>query len=185
MASAPRDRLRLFLDASILIKAASFPRLPFEIVRLGMRGEVGIVLSPLVIGSAAHHVESKYPDQLELLRRVLHRLQHELVADPGPERVAAERDLCRDESDVPVALAAIDAGVDYLVTTDRDLTVLDQTTARLRERVQVITPLALVRYVLKWPEAQIQARIHRQWRELTGEEWQELEIDPGGSRSVP
>lgn len=47
MASAPRDRLRLFLDASI--KAASFPRLPFEIIRLGMRGEVGIVLSPLVI----------------------------------------------------------------------------------------------------------------------------------------
>ena len=50
------SELRLFLDATILIRAVSFPRLPFEVVRLGLRGEVHVILSPLVLASARVHV---------------------------------------------------------------------------------------------------------------------------------
>jgi predicted nucleic acid-binding protein len=169
MVSAPlerRSKLRLFLDATILIKAASFPRLPFEILRLGLAGEIGIILSPLVIDSARRHVERLYPGQLPLLEQVLEQLQYESVPDPDVERVNLHRDLCRDESDVPVILAAADARVDYLVTNDRDLTALDKSTERLRELVRVITPLALLRHVLHWPEERIEAAIHRNWRDL-------------------
>jgi predicted nucleic acid-binding protein len=74
---SPTAKLRLFLDVTILIKAVSFPRLPFEIVRLGARRDVSIVLSA--------------------------------------ERIRESRGLCRDEDDIGVALAAIDAAVDYLV----------------------------------------------------------------------
>jgi hypothetical protein len=76
---------------------------------------------------------------------------------------------------VPVVLAAVDGRADYLVTNDRDLTVEDASTARLRERVNVITPLALLRHVLGWSEARIEAAIHRQWHELRAEDWRGLE----------
>lgn len=112
MAGAPPERLRLFLDATILIRAVSFPRLPFEVLRLGLRGEVGVVLSSLVIASARLHVGRPYPDQLPLLERVLARLDDEEVADLDAERVGLHRELCRDESDVPIVLAAVDARVD-------------------------------------------------------------------------
>ncbi len=66
-----------------------------------------------------------------------------------------------------MVLAAADARVDYLVTNDRDLTATDESTATLRELVNVITPLALLRHVLGWPETRIEAAIHRNWREPT------------------
>lgn len=172
MVGAQADRpgkLRLFLDVTVLIRAVSFPRLPFEILRLGLAGEVEIVLSPLVIESARRHVERLYPGQSPLFDQVLEQLDYQEVPDPDVERVRQHRDLCRDESDVPVILAAADARVDYLVTNDRDLTVLDASTRRLRELVRVITPLALLRHVLQWPEARIEAAIHRNWRDLASD----------------
>ena len=173
MADALPERaseLRLFLDATILIRAVSFPRLPFEVVRLGLCGEVHVILSPLVLASARVDVSRLYPQQLPLLQRVLERLDYEEVADPDGQRVARNLDICRDESDVPVVLAAADAHVDYLVTNDRDLTATDASTARPRQLVRVITPLALLRHVLGWPEARIEAATHRHWHELSSED---------------
>jgi hypothetical protein len=63
------------------------------------------------------------------------------------------------------------------VTNDRDLTVTDATTAELRRRVKIITPLALLRHVLHWPEDRIEAAIHRHWRDLSAADWQELGSD--------
>jgi predicted nucleic acid-binding protein len=165
---------RLFLDTTILVKAASFPRLPFEVVRLGLRHEVRVVLSQPVVESARVHVSRAYPDQRGFLELLLHRLAYEEVPAPHPSRLDFFGDLCRDKDDVPIAVAAIDAGMDFLVTTDRDLTVVDATTARLRQLVTVITPLALLRHVLHWPEPRIGAAIHRTWQEVTAPEWQEL-----------
>lgn len=159
----------------MLIKAVIHPRLPYEIVLLGVHGEVGIVLSPSVVASARRRVQRKFPGQLPLLERFLQQRRYAHVADPAPGRIKLNQDLCRDLTDVPVALAAIDAGVDYLVTNDRDLTVVDASTARLRTLVKIITPLALLRHVLGWPEARIEAAIHRDWHELSPAEWQELE----------
>ncbi len=145
---------------------------------MGLRGEVAVVLSPLVVDAARSHVSQDYPAQLPLFEIVLQNIHAEMVPDPSVERVAENRDLCRDESDVPVALAAIDAGVDYLVTTDKDLTVEDETTVRLRQQVNVITPLALLRHVFHWPEDAIAAADHRNWRELSPADWEELRQQP-------
>jgi hypothetical protein len=112
---SPTAKLRLFLDVTILIKAVSFPRLPFEIVRLGARRDVSIVLSAGVVASARTHVARLYPSQLTLLDQLLYELDYEEVADPPAERIRESRGLCRDEDDIGVALAAIDAAVDYLV----------------------------------------------------------------------
>jgi hypothetical protein len=66
MADAPPEtgpNLRLFLDATILIKAAGHPRLPYEVVQLAIRQEARLVLSELVIKSARRHVARLYPNQ--------------------------------------------------------------------------------------------------------------------------
>jgi predicted nucleic acid-binding protein len=162
--------IRLFLDASILMKGVTFPRLPFEVLRLGLQGEAEIVLSPLVVEAARIHISEDYPLQLPLFEQVLADLKAEVVPDPAAQEVAEHRHICRDESDVPVALAAIRAGVDYLVTTDKDLTVEDESTVELRRQVNVITPLALLRHVLRWSEDAIEAAIHRNWNELSAED---------------
>lgn len=169
---------RLFLDTTVLIKAVSFPRLPFEVVRLGLRRQAEIVLATPVIASAQVHVAAKYPDQVDRLETLLERLGHEEVDEPDREQVYRHLHLCRDESDVPIALAAINARVDYLVTTDRDLTVVDDSTVRLRELVNVITPLVLLRQVFAWPEARIEGAIHRNWHELSSEDWSEIGSPP-------
>ncbi|MBN1135899.1 MAG: hypothetical protein JXM73_04905, partial [Anaerolineae bacterium] len=44
--------------------------------------------------------------------------------------------LVRDAHDIPVALAAIAAQVDYLVSTDPDFTDVDSTTAELRRHLK-------------------------------------------------
>ncbi len=164
----------LFLDATILIKAASYPRLPYEVVRLGIRRDVRIALSSLVLSSARLHVTSKFPAQVELFERMLERIDFVQAPEPTYERVVSERGLCRDFSDVPIILAAVDVGADFLITNDRDLTVVDATTARLPELITVITPLAFLRHVLHWPEVRIEAAIHRSWHELTPLDTEEL-----------
>ncbi len=113
MAGESPERLRLFLDATVLIKAASLlPRLPLEIMRLAWHGEVQVVLSPQVLTDARVHVRRKFPAQESFFERGLERLGYELIEDPSAQRVQEHAGLCRDASDVPVALAAIDAGVD-------------------------------------------------------------------------
>jgi predicted nucleic acid-binding protein len=143
-------------------------------VRLGLRREATIVLSPEIARSARFHVQQRFPDALGRLEIYLAMLRYELVTNPDEERIIRNADLCRDLSDVSIALAAIDGKVDYLVTNDRDLTVVDSTTMRLRELVNVITPLALLRHILRWPESRIEAAMHRNWRDLPPGERAEL-----------
>ncbi len=124
----------------------------------------------VVVGSARLHVGRLYPLQLPLFEQVLERLDYPEIADPASDRVALRRGLCRDESDGPVVLVVADARVDDLVTNDRDPTATDESTATLRELVNVITPLALLRHVLGWPEGRTEAVIHRNWHELPSDD---------------
>lgn len=163
------DPLRLFLDATILIKAATLPRLPYEILLLAAAGEVQLVTSAEVISAVQGHLFRRFPEAQAVMNRLLKQAGIEIVDNPSVDEVDRNGDLCRDQSDVSVALAAIQSGADYLLTNDKDLTVVDATTLRLRSQISVITPLALVRYVLGWSEERIEAVIHRNWHELPDE----------------
>jgi len=56
----------------------------------------------------------------------------------------------RDPKDTPIALAAIKAQVDYLVTNDKDLTAEDETTALLRTKIQPMTVGRFLKEVMEW-----------------------------------
>jgi hypothetical protein len=86
-----------------------------------------------VLADARHYLSALFPDHLPKLDALLAAAMLEVVDDPTREEVSAHRDLVRDIEDVPVVLAAAKAEVDYLVSTDTDLTDLDPSTEALRQ----------------------------------------------------
>lgn len=161
-----RPELRVFLDANVLLAGIVSPRWPWEILRHALRGDFRLVLSPYVIRQARRRIAQRFPEFLEEFDEFLFRCPYELVPDPTPEEVQAHIRLVRDETDVPVALAAIQAGADYLVSEDKDLSANDETTAELRRRVRVLIAGAFLREVMGWSPEELEAVRQRTWEEM-------------------
>ncbi len=161
-----RPEIRVFLDANVLLAGIVFPRWPWEILRHALRGDFRLVLSPYVIRQARRRVAQRFPEFLEEFDQFLFRCPYELVPDPTPEEVQAHLGLVRDETDIPVALAAIQAGVDYLVSEDKDLSANNETTMELRRRIRVLISGTFLREVMGWSPEELEAIRHRTWGEL-------------------
>ena len=167
MASKP-GKLRVMLDATVLVAGSCWPRWPYEVLRAGIRGEFQLVLCPYVVEQARRVVRTRFPAYGDGLERFLSLAQLELVPDPSPEEVAAHKGLVRDETDVPVVLAALNARVDCLVSEDKDLTAQDDTTAVLREKLTVRLSGTFLREVLGWGSEELEAVRRRNWGALDG-----------------
>ena len=166
-------RARAFLDANVLIRGVTFPRFPYEVLRHAARGDFVAILSPLVVDSARLYVARLFPEHLDDLEVLLSVMPYERVPDPPPEEVAAHARLVRDPKDVPVALAAIRAGAEYLVSTDRDFTDEDETTAELRRYIRPIKVGTFLREVMGWTSEELTAIERRCWLHLDVPFWKE------------
>lgn len=124
--------LRVMVDANILIAGSVWPRWPYEVLQHALHGDFQLVLSNYILRQARRHIQARFPAYIEPFNGVLQACRYELIADPSKVQVSQHSDLVRDPTDVPVALAAINARVDYLVSEDKDLTVQDESTAELR-----------------------------------------------------
>lgn len=118
----PPNRLRVFVDANVLIRGITFPRYPYEILRLATQHKIILVVSPSVLADARYYLTTLFPDHLSKLDGLLSTAAVEIVAEPSRDEVYVHRHLVRDIEDVPVVLAAAKAQADYLVSTDSDLT---------------------------------------------------------------
>jgi len=154
------------VDATVLIGGSGWPRWPRAVLLAGLRGEFQLVLCPYVIKQARRNMVSRFPAHLERFEDALAQAELELVPDPELEEVARCTSLVRDETDVPIALAAINAAVDYLVSEDKGFTAHDETTAELRERLEVLLPGTFLRQVLGWTSDELEAIRHRRWSDL-------------------
>jgi len=166
-------RPRVFLDANVLIRGITLPRFPYEVLQHAARGEFIPIFSPLVLDSARLYVRKLFPEHLEALETLLELLDYELVPDPPPEEVAAHAGLVRDAKDIPVALSAIRAKADYLVSTDRDFTDVDETTAELRRYLKPIRVGSFLREVMGWSSQELSAIERRRWSDLERPFWDE------------
>ncbi|MBI4770068.1 MAG: PIN domain-containing protein [Chloroflexi bacterium] len=110
----------MLIDANVLFAGSAFPRWPYEVLRHALAGDFQPVLCPLVIEQARQHLRKRFPDHLARFEAFLQKSNHELVPDPTLEQVAAHYHIIRDQSDIAVALAAIRAGVEYVVSEDED-----------------------------------------------------------------
>ena len=150
------------MDANVLIRGITFPRYPYEILRLATRHEIVMVISPTVLADARHYLSTLFPNHLPKLD------------DPTLDEVRNHRDLVRDIKDVPVVLAAVKASVDYLVSTDADLTDVDASTEALRlllEPAKVLRVGTFLHDVMGWSHQALDSISRRRWDEIHGDTW--------------
>lgn len=97
------------------------------------------------------------------------RWPYELVDDPTDEQITANQSLLRDPSDLPIALAAINAGVHYLVSEDKDFTARTAQNQVLHQRVPVLLSGTFLRVVMGWTSEELERLRGRQWSDVTGD----------------
>jgi len=159
-------KLRVMVDANILIAGSVWPRWPYEVLQHGLRGDFRLVLSEYILQQARMHIRRLFPNHEDQFDRFLQTCDYDLVDDPTLEQVDKNLALVRDPSDVPVALGAIHAGVDFLVSEDKDLTVQDETTTRLRQELKVLISGTFLREVMGWNSEDLEDIRHRTWRDI-------------------
>ena len=130
----------------------------------GVRGRFDVLLPVQVISEARRHVYT--PSQRATLNDFLSDCAYEELPMPSAERVAQNADLVRGASDVPIALALLDAGADILVTSDRDFTDAGATASRFSEQIQVMLPAVFLRQVLGWSSDELEAIRRREWKDF-------------------
>lgn len=161
------DKLRALTDANVLLSGTVFPRWPREVLRHAVAGDYQLVLCPLVIEQARRNLNKRFPNHAERFEQLLELLDYELVSDPTEQDVHEHRTLVRDLDDVAIALAAIVAKVDYLISEDKDLTVQDETTAELRTHLKVVVSGTFLREAMGWTGEQLEAIRNRKWSDLS------------------
>ena len=113
------------------------------------------------------NLSKRFPEYLERFEEFLSQANFELVPDPTPEEVAQHKGLVRDESDIPIALAAINASVDYLVSEDKDFTACNETSAKLHEQLRVLLSGTFLRQMMGWISKELEEIRHREWSEFS------------------
>jgi len=157
------------VDANVLFAGILWPRWPYEVLQHGLRGDFKLVLTPFVIEQVRRTVSTRFTSELTQFEAFLSQLDFEEAPDPSDADVEQHLGLVRDPTDGPVAWAAINARVDYLVSEDKDLTSSDETTAKLRERLKVLLSGTFLRQVMGWTSADLE--------QVRGRTWQALEPD--------
>ena len=163
----PKKLLRVMADTNILVAGILFPRWFHEFLRHALQGDFQLVLSPQVIREARARMARGTIAQQQALEQFLADCDYEEVPDPSPEEVECNLHLVRDPKDVPIALAAINAEVDYLVTNDKDLTAQDKTTATLRQKIQPMIVGQFLSEIMGWESEDLERIRKRNWSDLT------------------
>ena len=161
-----RGKLRVFVDANILVAGTVWPRWPYEVLQHALRDDFILIVSPYVLAEARRTLAVRFPGEMDRFDVFLTTCNYEVVDTPTAEAVTTHAYLVRDITDVPVALAAIEAGVDYLVSEDKDLTTRDESTAELRRQLTVYLSGTFLREVMGWSTEQLEAARGRRWQDL-------------------
>ena len=147
------SRPDLFLDSSVLFAGVVSPdgaaRALLLLVEAGL---VTVTVSEQVVAETERVVARKVPPALAYYREALRSTGLRIVHDPSPEEVETHKDIIAYRTDVPLVVATMRAGVDYLVTFNRRHFIDDPGVAT-RSGLRIGVPgdtLAWVREQLAW-----------------------------------
>ena len=169
MVSRPSPKLRIMVDTNVLLSGIVWPRWPYEILRYARQDRIELVLCPFIIAQAYRNVEKYFPDSLPYLGEILALCDYTEVDDPSSEEVAAQAELMRDPTDIPIAVAAINAHIDCFITTDKDFTDNVPENAPLHRKLRILLPGTFLREYMGWTSEQLEALRGRQWEDLPDE----------------
>lgn len=150
--SRPR-KLRVMLDANVLVAGSIWPRFPGQVLNHAIRGDFHLVLTDYVLEESRRHIARLRPDKLADFEDVLERTNFELSGEPSPSEIDENSDLVRDLKDVPIVLAAINAKVDFFISQDKDIT---DTTQPVHEKLKIILPGTFLREHMGWTSEELE-----------------------------
>jgi predicted nucleic acid-binding protein len=160
-------RLRVALDANVLIAGIRLPRWPHEVMRASLGDLFDLALPTQVMEEAGRHLAA--PAQTEALQFFVDSSRYQELPMPSAAEVRRNLDLVRSEKDVPIAVALLDGDVDIFVSSDRDFTDPTATAERFRVRVRVMLPAVFLRDVLGWSSEALERIRSRTWADLLHE----------------
>ena len=113
-------RPALFFDSSALFAGIVSERgAARALLLLAEAGEIQIIVSEQVLVETERAVARKAALCLPLFREAVLASQARIVRDPAPADVTAHAGLVQHAADIPIVLAAMRAGADFLVTLNR------------------------------------------------------------------
>jgi predicted nucleic acid-binding protein len=167
------------VDTTVLLAGTVWPRWPYEVLQHALRGDFYLVLSRTVLQEAVRKFTEKFPAYTQDFEDFLEKCGYAEIPEPSSQAVLAHRDLMRDITDIPIAVAAINAGVDFFVSEDKDFTARDQTTAklhhftardqttaRLHQELTVMLSGTFLHHVMGWTGEELEAVRNRTWMDL-------------------
>ena len=133
-------KVRLFFDSSAVVAGiASSTGAARALLVLAEEEVVSVIVSEQVVAETERAIIRKIPEAVPEFRSALRSTGMRIVRDPSPDEVSAHSGVIAHQSDVPVIVAAMKAGVDYLVTLDRRH-FLDDPAAGKRSGLRIGTP---------------------------------------------
>jgi predicted nucleic acid-binding protein len=151
-----RHKPRVMVDASIIFAAVGWKRWPYYVLKHAAAGDFQLVLCEQIIDEVMEEIAAKLPDRASQFRRLLPSLKPEISPEPTTKQITRNKGLLPDPEDVPIALAAINARVDYFVSEDKHFTQKSARTARLHQRLNIMLSGTFLREVMKWTSEQLE-----------------------------
>jgi predicted nucleic acid-binding protein len=125
------SRINLFLDSSALFAGiASSTGAARVLLLLAETQHITITISEQVVVETERAIARKAPKALDDLRQAILASKAQIVHDPAPEEVRAQRNLISHPADIPIVMAAMRIQADYLVTLNRKHFIDDPEVAR-------------------------------------------------------
>ena len=110
----------LFLESSALFAGVASPSgAARALLLLAEAGLISIAVSEQVVAETERAVARKVPRALAVYREALRCTGLRIVRDPSPGEVEIHGDIIAHRADVPIVVAAMRAGTDFLVTFNR------------------------------------------------------------------
>jgi len=145
--------IRIFVDANVLFAAAdSETGASRQIIQLGLRGQVQLVVSELVIEEARRNLAGYKPTAVEALQEFVAATPFHYT-NPTKRQVqtAATYTALKD---APIVAGAKASKVDYLVTLDRKHLIRHRQEIERRSGVKILLPEELLPMLRKGGEIQ-------------------------------
>ena len=132
--------LDLFFDSSALVAGIISAQGAARALLLMAEARVlAITVSSQVIVESERAIARVAPHALVPFREAVRSSGLRIVRDPSPEQVQAHLDMSAHSADVPIVVAAMQAGVDVLVTLNRRH-VVDDPTVSARSGLRIGSP---------------------------------------------
>ena len=156
--------LRVMADSNIIAGILK-PRWFFEFLGHAIRRDFQLVLAPQTVAEVLRWAEIKGGYRRGAVEFFLAACRFELTPASSTEEVQANANLIRDATDVAIALSAIKARPDYLVTNDEDFHAEKTKAALKKQGVEVVHVGTFLAEVMGWKSRELEAIRLREWAE--------------------